>query len=262
MGFTSKIPAGIPIHNDTSHGDLEAPPPGQGRGRIGTSGYAAAGVASSFPPELLIPRSEWQARIQEMEERKTRLSDIIDRAGLPVKNQASTNYCWINAPVHCMEINRVQQNQEMVIFSPASCGGPIKNFRNDGGWGLEGLQYIVKNGVVPVDKWPANAIDRKYWTPENKTLALKYRVLEWVECKPRNIDEHISLLLRRVAVAVGLNYWGHEVSDIVPLWLDGAIAVMFNNSWGPGWGANGRGVRQGSKMPADDACSPFNATAA
>src|SRR5690348_3395278 len=80
-------------------------PGGMGRGLDYASrtaeGYGAA--AEPFPTSLLIPRSEWQARIQEMEEQKSRLSDIITQSGLPPKNQQSTNYCWVNSPTHCIE---------------------------------------------------------------------------------------------------------------------------------------------------------------
>ena len=63
----------------------------------------------------------------------------------------------------------------------------------------------------------------------------------------------MSALLRNFAVAVGLNYWSHEVTDIDVDWIDGEPAIMFNNSWGTGYGTNGRGIRQGSKRLADDA---------
>lgn len=227
----------------------------------GPSDYEYGAVADPFPAELLIPQSEWQARIQEMEQDQSRLSDLIRLTKLPPKNQQQTNYCWINAPTHCCEIVRVQQNQPMVILSPASAGAQIMNYRNVGGWGKEGLEWIVSNGLVPVDKWPANAIDRQYSTAANKTLALSYRVDEWTELKPRSMPQLMSMLLRRIPVAVGYNWWSHEVTACDPVWLDGTAAIRIRNSWGPWGDGNGFGIIQGSKCLPDDAVAPRTALA-
>lgn len=258
MAFSSQLFPGEVVYDDSLA--MPEPPPGKERGldlsQRPREGYAYPELATPFPSELLIPRSEWQARIQEMEERKTRLSDLVKQSGLPCKDQGSTNYCWINAPTYCTEVIRVLQNQQMVILSPASAGAQIKNYRNVGGWGKEGLLWIIDKGLVPVEKWPANAINRTYATDENKQLALDYRVAEWFELRPRNLEEQVSILMRRIPLAVGQNHWSHEVTHEDPIWLDGTIAIRFRNSWGMGWGNQGYSVQQGSKMYADDAVAP------
>jgi len=256
--FSSQLYQDEPIINDsTTEGELmdAAAKLGMSTGLMlpmNRGDDYAYDVAEPFPDTLLIPESEWQARIQEMEQRKTRLSDLVDQKGLPCKDQNGTNYCWINAPTHCVEIQRVVQNQEKVILSPASVGAPIKGFRNNGGWGKEGLEYIVQHGLVPVEKWPANAIDRKYWTEENKALAMYYRVLEWTECRPRNKAQMASTLLNRWPGASGLNWWSHEVTYYEPVWVDGTLAVRARNSWGMSYGTKGYFILQGSKMLPDD----------
>lgn len=231
----------------------------------GPGTYEYGDLASPFPQDLLLPRHEWQARIQEMEERKTRISDVVTLAGLPCKDQGQTNYCWINAPVHLIEVIRVLQGQEPVSLSPASAGAPIKSYRNVGGWGKEGLEYLVQYGCVPVEKWPANAIDRRYNTAENRELALKYRVVEWWELRPRNLDEVMSCLLRRIPIAVGYNWWRHEVSLYDPVWVNGQPGGRLRNSWGMSWPkplAGGYSILQGSRLLPDDAVCPLTAIAA
>jgi hypothetical protein len=265
MAFTSKLYRNeIIINDDDSTLKFAEPSEGVGRGLIldrrGSRDYEYEDLASRFPDELLIPRSDWQGMIKEQEEQQSRVSDYINRAKLPHKDQGSTNYCWINAPVHCVEITRLIQNQKTVILSPASVGAKIKNYRNVGGWGREGLEGIVQWGLVPVSNWPANAIDRQYDTAANRQLALNYRVIEWYECIPRNLDQMVSLLLRRKAGAAGLNWWRHEVTYCECVWLDGQIAVRARNSW-KGYGDFGFFILQGSKMLPDDYVTPSSALA-
>lgn len=260
MAFSSKLYRNELIINDET--PIEDPPPGMGRGLdLGLRGpgdYEYGDLAAPFPPELLIPRSEWQARIQEMEEKKSRTSDLIRQKKLPHKDQASTNYCWINAPTHCVEINRLQQNQRTVSLSPASAGAQIKNYKNVGGWGKEGLLWILEKGLVPSAKWPDNAIDPRYATPENKQLALDYRTDEWIECKPRNEDQMISLLLRSAPGAGGYNWQSHETTLCDAVWLDGTAATRNRNSW-KNYGDFGFFILQGSRMLADDLVFCLNA---
>lgn len=263
-GFTSTLyPGEQVIHDSTAMDNIIVPGMGRGLDLSLKGPFSYGASADDFPDELLVPDSEVEARIKEAEETKTRLSDLMNQAGLPCKNQQNTNYCWINAPTHCVEIIRVIQNQPMVILSPASVGGPMTNFQNVGGWGGPGLAGIFARGLCPVNKWPANAIDRSYWTEENKALALHYRQTEWWELKPRNLRQLVSLLLRRIPVAGGYNWWSHEITNYEPVWIDGAVAIRIRNSWGDvqAW-PNGYGILQGSKMLPDDQVAPRTAIAA
>jgi len=260
--FTSTLYRDEIIINDDPKSERLAIDSSQGRGlrleRRGPENYEYGKLATPFPDKLLIPRSDWQAIIQEQEEQKTRISDHIIRIQLPYKDQSTTNFCWINAPTHCVEITYTQQSpKKPVILSPASVGCKITNYRNVGGWGKEGLEGIIKWGLVPVEYWPANAIDRKYDTVTNRKIALRYKVVQWYECIPRNLDQMVSLLLRRKAGAAGLNWWSHEVTYCECLWLDGAIAIRFRNSW-KGYGNYGFSVLQGNKMMADDLVFPIS----
>ena len=210
----------------------------------------------------LIPREKWPELIEAKERNQSRLVDLCDYHGLSVLDQMRTNYCWIFSPVHCLEIMRMRQNQEMVRLSPASVGAKIKNFRNVGGWGTEGLQYLVEHGCVPQENWPATAIDRRYDTRENDALRPLYRVTEWYELQPRNFAQLATCLLLGFPVAIGLNWWGHEVTamDLVML-RGGKFGVIIHNSWGEDWEDNGRGVLTESRATPDDAVSPRVVTA-
>lgn len=254
MSFTSKLYKNEVIIDDES--DPYSHMVGEyGRGLDLTdrplTDFAYSGFASPFDQSLIINPSEWQARIQEREEQQASLSNFIRYRKLDHKDQGSTNYCWINAPVHTLEIRRMQQNQRMVTLSPASAGAIIKNFRNVGGWGLEAIKFLNKYGCVPVEYWPANGIDSRFKTQANELRALDYRVREWIECQPRNVAQMVSLSLRNLPGAGGYNWWGHEITIIEPVWLDGEVAMRIRNSW-KGWGDYGFGILRGRKMLADD----------
>jgi hypothetical protein len=268
MAFSSALKPGELIINESTPGFVTVPPEDQSKGlslpRQMPSILERRGVAS-FPRELLVPRSEWQSRIQMMEQTKTRLSDIANRNGLPCKDQGQTNYCWINAPAYAMEQLRVAQGQKMTILSAASGGAKIKNFRNVGGWGQEALEFIAENGLVPESLWPKNAIDRRYDTQQAWDMAKKFRCLEWWSLTPRNDDEMMSCLFLRWPVAVGYNWWGHEVTAVDPVWIDGTYAIRARNQWTMNWpqaGAMGYAILQGSRATPDDAVVPRLARAA
>ena len=169
--------------------------------------------------------------------------------------------CWVNSPTYAVEVVRLVQNQKMVLLSPASAGAQIKHYRNEGGWGKEALQWISDRGLVPVDQWPANAIDPKFATDENLRLAKDYRCTEWWELSTDDMQEIWSCLLLDIPVCVGLSWWRHEVTYIDVDWIDGDIAIVFRNSWGTSYGNNGYSILQGQRMYPDDAVAPRQAVA-
>ncbi len=257
---------GMPIINDSTKEEATAPPKGQSRGRrkpreAGMLSDTVRGV-TRFPEEMIIPRSEWQARIAEREERKARSRDITALNRLPCKDQGQTNFCWANAPVYALELRRLRMNLPMRLLSPASVACPIKGFSNVGGWGGEALEFLVTHGATPIDLWPANAISRKYYTDASKAEALFYRVDEWWELEPRNLDQLISLLLHGFPGAGGYNWWSHEVTNEDVVWLDGQAWPVIRNSWSLSWGSEGYSILQGSKALADDLVAPRSALAA
>jgi len=260
-GFRSQIyPGERIIDSGNSSSVVNVDPVQHGRGLFprqepfGSLGFAA-------PSELpLVDRAEWPDRIEFMEKTNTRLSDLVNDAGLPCKDQNGTNYCWSNAPAHCVEIVRVLQGAPVVLLSPASVGAKIKGFRNVGGWGSEALHFITQNGVVPTEHWPANAIHPEFDTDEAWRDAERFKVVEWWDIPPRDLDALFAALFARVPVAVGFNWWGHEVTAYDPVKLERGYGVRIRNSWGMGWGESGYSILKGKRALPDDAVAPRVAT--
>lgn len=257
MSFESSIPSNAVVINDDTPDSALVPPEGMSKGLIERDRSIELPSGLMAPFDLpLIPREEWKERCEEMERTKTRLSDLIRAAGLKCKDQNGTNYCWINAPTYCVEVLRVVQGNPIVYLSPASVGSRIKGFRNVGGWGTEGLEYIAKNGVVPVELWPANAISKSYDKPEAWERAKDFVVSEWYDLQPRNLDQLFTCLFNRIPVACGYNHWSHETTALDPLWKSGKPATGNMNSWSESWGDKGYFVMEGNKMYPDDQIAP------
>jgi hypothetical protein len=157
-----------------------------------------------------------------------------------------------------MHYARAVHGFKHIPLSPASVAAPIKNFRNVGGWGSEALNYIQQHGCAPQEDWPANAIERRYDNSESQASRKKFVIDEFWELKPRNFDELATCLLYGVPVAVGYNWWGHEVMahDLVARDGTDRYAIEIDNSWGTNWSDNGHGLLEGSKALPDEAVAP------
>jgi hypothetical protein len=222
--------------------------------------YKAAPLGSTAMKSFPIPaidRSEWTQRIANIEAGKQRISDAVTLAALPSKNQQQTNYCWCNAVVGCYEVMRCKNGLELIKFAPASVAAPVKNFRNNGGWGGEALDFMTQSGIAPVEDWggDANAINRSLYTQAEKDRAAQFRVTESWELDANNFDQVMTCVLLGLPVAIGLSWWGHEVYAADPVVITpGKYGVRFRNSWGDSYGTNGFNILTESKATPDDAC--------
>lgn len=209
----------------------------------------------------LIPRSEWPARIEEMERTGTNLSSVAKRAGVKALNQSRTNFCWANAPVQAVQVARAWQNESLVLLSPASVAYPIKR-ANVGGWGLEAVEYIAENGIAPVSYWGANELSMRGDTPECREARKQFKITEWLDLTPGNFDQLATCLLNRIPCPIGLNWWRHEVLAMDLLHFGNmAFGIRILNSWDVTWSAEGYGTLEERRGTPDDSQGVMQATA-
>lgn len=236
--------------------------PGKATGLVLPEGFQAGpaayeGVAQPFPRELVLDDATLERLIKEREDQRGRHRDVADAYGLKCKDQGQTNYCWVNGPTYCLEYIRLMSNLPAVPLSPASAGGPIKGFRNQGGWGRQALEWIETRGLVPTSEWPDNAIDSRYYTDANRALALNYRTTEWWVFDARDLRAVASCVVGLgVPASPGYNWWGHQVSIVDFVWKSGTFWPVIRNSWGMGWKDMGYAVLEGSRAYPDDCVAP------
>lgn len=206
----------------------------------------------SIAPEFTFQVFDWQEireRIIERERTKSRNCDRLRAKGFTYGNQSRTNYCWMHGCVNMQKGTRILRNMPHVDLSPAGAAAPIKNFRNVGGWGGEALEWLKVNGVPEVKFYPANVIDRDYYTEETKANAKKHLVTDWEDVKPRDLQVLFSALISDLLCPVAFNWWRHLVGAVDPVILgNDKYGLMIFNSHNDGDFL----VLEGSRAVPDD----------
>ena len=200
----------------------------------------------------LIPRSEWDARIAQQTQDESSLWHLKRRLQMKSLDQNGTNYCWINAGVNCVRLAYAFTQGITPDLSPASCGGPITGYRNQGGDSSMAIEYLSQTGVSETKFWPANAISSQYDTAESKASKAAHRVTKWLDLRP-TFDEVATCLLLNKPVSAGLSWWSHEICYLRLIKVGNGYGVTFWNSWSDSYGDQGEGELGESKARPDDA---------
>ena len=202
----------------------------------------------------IIPRSEWDDRIESLEKNRSLLSDIDRYHRVLMLDQMRTNYCWCFGVVGGIMTRMAAMGLSVPRLSAASAAAKIKNYQNVGGWGGEAIEGIRKYGVSTLDLWPNATIDPKYDTHEQQLNAKMHGAVEFEELNPKDFDQLMTCLLMGMPVPIGLLWWGHLVCAMDPVVISpGVYGVRIKNSWGTKWEKEGFAILSESKATPDEA---------
>ena len=205
-------------------------------------------------------------RIAEQEAKKTRMIDHADRVGLKAKNQTSSSFCHVHAPVHGMEYRYILAHGKLLVLSAFYPGAHVTGGRNVGGSGITDIKFLASHGTCleslhpPLPDRNAFSVDNN---PEHVANAARHKIATYEDLDPSDMLAIYTRIVLGIPVTVGIPAWGHEVLLTFLVVQSGKIYPGFDNSWGPEWGTEGRGVLSGAKMRFDEAgaieeCTPAN----
>lgn len=174
-----------------------------------------------------IPRSEWSARLKEMQERKQLISQMQnwepdDQDGYPI--------CWAAGTCAAFSTARVLQGLPYVRISGMSVAVPISG-GHSGGYEGDAVEYLTQHGGASVDVWGYDDPGRYDGRAEVQESRKHHVALESYECN--SFDEFATAWLLRFPCTVSYNWWSHVVMacDLVEI-ESGSFGVRIRNNWG------------------------------
>jgi hypothetical protein len=138
------------------------------------------GYSAVIPPSQLQPYAydDMVKMIADMEAAGSRGSDILRRgnAGKPIPSldQNGQGYCWDYGPAGAMQAVRAKMGLPYKKLSGHANACLIKGYRDEGGWGALGLEYMMANGIPDCDHWPEKSMSRSNDTPAMRANAKLY----------------------------------------------------------------------------------------
>lgn len=215
----------------------------------------------------VIPRSEWDARIDEQEAQQSSLEHVYLRAGWPNLDQNGQGFCWAYSVGHTLMVARARDNQPYVRLSPHGVACKIKGFRDEGGWCGLSAKFARETGYPSEGVWPQQSMSRSNDNAATWADAAKHKITEdWVDLARPVYDQNLTFdqvatqLLLNNPCAVDFNWWSHSVCAVRLVRVEaGSYGLLILNSW-LNWGRRGLAVLSGSKCLPDGAVCTRSAT--
>lgn len=247
-----------------------AVPPGVSRGYVERDLTESPIEMFAAPSGLqLIPRSEWDARIDEQEALQSSLEHIrlAGNYGQPIPSldQDGYGYCWAHSTTHAVMLTRAVANQPYVPLSAFAVAAIIKGYRDEGGWCGLSAKFARERGIPSQKFWAQKSMSRSNDNADTWANAGLHKVTEdWVDLtRPvydnvMTFDQVATCLLCNIPVALDFNWWGHSVAGLRLVRVeDGSYGIKIWNSWyvgaGVEWGDRGMAVLRGSKAVPNNA---------
>lgn len=219
--------------------------------------YAGYGAAKKFSDVMeVFKESDMQDRLELVLKERADLYDVrrtgMFGAPIPSLDQNGKGYCWGHSPVSAMRLGRAVNNQPFRDLSPYAICCKIKNYRDQGGWNAEAVNYIAEHGCPTSEYWPQRSMDRKNDNAETWADAKKSIIVTWIDLEPKDMQRQlITCLLLGFPIASDFNWWGHSVCSVRLKQFKPLKTTIFN-SWGD-WSDEGMGDLEGKKAIPDSA---------
>lgn len=229
------------------------------------------------PPEMfaqpstmdLIPKSEWDARIDEQEALQSSLAHMRLTANngqeIMCLDQDGFGYCWSHSVTHTIIMDRMKQGLPYVPLSAFAPAAIIKGGKDEGGWCGLSAKFAREVGIPSQEFWPQGSANLKYDTATMRANAGLHKITEdYVDLAKPVYDQNLTFnqvatcLLLNIPVAVDFNWWSHSVCAIRLVRVEaGSYGLLILNSWylskGVEWGDHGTAILRGSKALPDGA---------
>jgi len=218
--------------------------------------------APPFPDELLIPEEQWPERLAEQKAKKSDLLSLRKRLNIRSLDQNGFGYCWAFSSTKAVMYCRAIMGQPFVELSAWAVAAIIKNYRDQGGWGMESMEWIVENGVPSLDVWPQGQVKKALDTPEMRADAAKHKVTGWWEGsndKDKATHQMVSAFLMGLPCVLDYDWWSHSVCGI---YLESIKPLRggIDNSWTNDAGDNGIFILEERKFRPDGLVIPRDVT--
>lgn len=250
-----------PLIIDDSTKDHIHSPRGVGKGYVERDYELYPVEMFAEPKEIpLIPRSDWDAIIDEQEEQQSSLEHIWFRKGYHHLDQNGQGFCWAYSGAHAIMAARARDNQPYERLSAHAVACKIMDFRDKGAWCGLSAKFFLENGCPTVAKWPEKSMSRAHDNPATWEEAARFKVTENYVDLTRPVwgqnltfDQIMSCLLQNIPVQLDFNWWGHSVCGIRAARIErGSYGPRIVNSW-PKWGDRGFATLQGNRGIPDGA---------
>lgn len=214
----------------------------------------------NFPTLDKAEREKMRATLASAKAMLSDVRDIGNNGGLiDALDQNGKGYCWAHSGGTCHIVARAVLGEPYVPLSPFAVACMIKGFRDEGGWGSEGIEFQATRGIPSAEFWPMQSMDRANDNPKTWENAALHKMVRWVELDPDNMmDQLHTALLWKWPVVCDFNWWSHSVGAMNSIAED-EIDIL--NSWGNTWSQNGLGRLKGSKARPDSAWALVTITA-
>jgi hypothetical protein len=251
----------------------------------------------------LVPQSDWATRLKDLRDGGALLSQVRRRGNhgqpIPSRDQNGKGYCWAHSGTSAHIIVRARDGQPYADLSAYAIACQIKNFRDEGGWGAQGVDWQSQHGVPTSRTWAQQSMSRSNVNDAMRADSMLHLIdTGWIDLQAAQYDRNLSWQQYVTSWLTGCptvndyNWWSHSVCGVEP--VDGASAFSESrdlasgkrtalrafervwdmgdpvtagwgckiwNSWGDSWSDMGEGVLPPSKAVPDGGVALCTVTA-